>query len=412
MSDFQSIDVKASARIGVLSNPVQDYAWGSKTAIQDLLGKPGAADKPMAELWMGAHPRAPSNVIVEGEWKALNDIIEKEPESLLGKEVAGKFSNKLPFLFKVLAAAKPLSIQVHPALQQARKGFVRENRLGIPLEAPNRNYKDDNHKPEIICGLTSFQGLKGFRKIEESLDLMKKLSPVSLTNELRDLKESHDTKGLRQFFTALITMGKEKQRRVVTEAVNLAEKVISEDPAFRWMVELNSTYPGDIGVLSPLYLNLVLLNPGEALYLPAGELHAYLEGVGIELMASSDNVLRGGLTPKHVDVPELLEVVNFNMENVRKIAPVKKGICEKIYPTPAEEFLLSVISTKQEVSFTSPRNRSVEILICTKGEAGIKDLGTGELVTLSKGKSVIIPATVAQYRVDGEAIFYKASVPF
>ena len=177
------------------------------------------------------------------------------------------------------------------------------------------------------------------------------------------------------------------------------------------MIELNHFYPGDIGVLSPLYLHPVQLNPGEAVYVPAGELHVYLGGLGIELMANSDNVLRGGLTSKHIDIDELLNVVNFQVESVKKIEPIKKGICEEVYPAPAEEFLLSVITLHQGTSFISSTNRSVEILICIEGTAHIRDFETGEVLPLSKGISILVPAGVTQYCITGEVVLYKASVP-
>ena len=403
--------VKAFPGIRILKNRVQHYAWGSYTAIQELLGKTRYEDKPMAELWLGAHPKAPSEVLIEGKWEPLNEVIERCPESILGKSAAGKFSNNLPFLFKVLAAARPLSIQVHPNLGQAKEGFNRENSLKIPMDAPNRNYRDNNHKPEIICALTPFMALKGFRRVQEILDLMDKLSPSGLADELSVLKRSPDSQGLRRFFTSLMTMRPEKQKGVVTETVNLAKKRSSEDRAFYWMIEFDRVYPGDIGVLSPLYLNLIELAPREALYLPAGELHAYLEGIGIELMANSDNVLRGGLTPKHVDVPQLLDIVNFEMEDVKKIKPVKEGSCERIYPSPAEEFSLSVISVCQGKSFISAKDRNAEIMICTEGRGTIKDLSIGDHLPLIKGESVIVSAAVDQYRINGEGVFYKASVP-
>ena len=413
MSDCQYDNerIKAFAGIGILRNPVQEYAWGSYSAIQDLLGKTRSEDKPMAELWMGVHPKAPSELLIEGKWEPLNEVIERCPESILGKNAAGKFSNNLPFLFKVLAAARPLSIQVHPNLRQAREGFDRENSLEIPIDAPNRNYRDNNHKPEIICALIPFIALKGFRKVEEILDLMDKLSPSSFSDDLSAFKMSPDPQGLRRFFTSLMTMRPDKQKGVVTEAVNLAKKRSSEDRAFYWMIELDRVYPGDIGVLSPLYLNLIELEPGEALYLPAGELHAYLEGIGVELMANSDNVLRGGLTPKYVDVPQLLEVVNFEMADVKKIEPAKVGSCERIYPSPAEEFSLSVISVCQGKSFISAKDRNAEIMICTEGRGTIEDLSIGDHLSLIKGNSVIVSAAVDQYVIAGEGTFYKASVP-
>ncbi|MBW1910898.1 MAG: mannose-6-phosphate isomerase, class I [Deltaproteobacteria bacterium] len=398
--------------ISPLKNPVQEYAWGSETAIQALLGETEAAGKPMAELWMGAHPKAPSKVLVDGNWESLDEVIDLNPESILGRRVVQAFSSKLPFLFKVLAAASPLSIQVHPSLEQASEGYARENALGIPLDSPDRNYKDDNHKPEILCALSPFQGLMGFRKIEEILGLMNEVSSSTLSHELELLRGSPDSHGLKRFFTSLVTMDKTRQRLIVSEAAGIAEKRSPQEPIFHWMSKLNRAYPGDVGVFSPIILNLVELEPGEALYIPAGELHAYLDGVGIELMANSDNVLRGGLTPKHVDVPELLKIVSFKSRPVGKIEPLRKGTCESIYPAQSREFMLSVISLNKGSSFASPRTRSVEILICTEGEAEIEDLGNGELLPLSRGRSVIVPAGVSRYRIDGNAIVYKASVLF
>jgi mannose-6-phosphate isomerase len=398
-------------KICILKNPTQEYAWGSKTVIQALLGQAESKDKPIAELWMGDHPKAASNALIEGEWQSLDEVIKRSPESILGKDAAKRFSNRLPFLFKVLAVDSPLSIQVHPNLEQARAGFARENSLKIPLNAPNRNYKDENHKPEILCALTPFQGLKGFRKIEEILALMEKIASSSLSEELDRLKMEANTIGLKGFFTTLMRMDRPRQSLVVSEAVRLAEKLANEDQAFYWMVELNKAYPGDIGVFSPVILNLVQLEPGEAIYLPAGELHAYLCGVGVELMANSDNVLRGGLTSKHIDVIELLKIVNFKTGPVKIIKPEKHGMIERTYPTPAEEFLLSKLSVDEGGVFTSPQDRSVEILICLKGKADVKDLGNSELLRLDKGKSIIVPAAVSQYQIEGNTTFYKASVP-
>jgi mannose-6-phosphate isomerase len=398
-------------KISFLKNPIQEYAWGSKTHIQALLGKPESIEKPMAELWMGAHPKAPSQVIIDGEWQSLDQVIKKDPESILGKNVAEKFSNQLPFLFKILAAERPLSVQVHPSIEQAREGFARENDLGIPLDAPNRNYRDANHKPEILCALTPFQGLKGFRKIDEILNLMDQLSLTVLSEELNRLKKEPDGGGLKRFFSSLMSMDKVRQAEVAVEAARSAEKIAYEDPAFQWIMELNKEYPGDIGILTPVILNLVQLEPGEAIYLPAGELHAYLDGLGIELMANSDNVLRGGLTPKHIDVPELLNVVNFESGPVQKVKPANIDVCRMLYETPAEEFQLFMISVDNGKSFTSPKNRSVEILICLKGEAKIEDLGCGESITVTQGQSIVIPSHISQYWIEGNATLYMASVP-
>jgi len=398
--------------IRILRNPIQEYAWGSHTAISDLLGNPSPSDKPQAEQWLGAHPKAPSRVKYGGRWVSLAKLIEKNPKNILGEAVAEKFDNQLPYLFKVLAAARPLSIQAHPNQSQAKQGFERENRLNIPLDAPERNYKDENHKPECICALTPFWGLNGFRKIGDILPLMEKIAPKRLEKEFDELLKHPDFQGLKGLFHALITMDPQRKKEVVGNAAINARDYSEEDPIFRWIIKLCNEYPSDIGVLSPIFLNLICLQPGQAMFLPAGEPHAYLDGVGIELMANSDNVLRGGLTPKHMDVPELLEVLNFDEKEIDILHPRKISDYESVYDTPAEEFLLSVISVEKSMKRAHFINRSVEILLCTDGKAKITDFNKKkDTIMVEKGMSVIIPAGVDEYCIKGAVAFYKASVP-
>ncbi len=398
-------------KIGLLKNIIQEYAWGSRTAILELLGQSVPADKPQAELWMGTHPKAPSQVFADGLWRSLPEVIQESPEETLGQEVAARFSNKLPFLFKVLAAAKPLSIQAHPDKEQAGQGFARENELGIPLDAPHRNYRDDNHKPEIICALTPFWALNGFRKIEETLSLLEEARIPGLAEIVSFLRSHPNRDGLKKFFKDLMTTDSGKQRKIVEQAVNSAEKRTHEESVWTWMIKLNAEYPGDMGVLSPIFLNLVRLEPQQAMYLPAGELHGYLEGVGIELMANSDNVLRGGLTPKHIDVQELLAVLNFTDGDLNILSPENLTPGEAIYSTEAEEFVLSVIRIKKAAPFSSPGDRSVEMMMCTEGEVSVTDLSAGDITRLTRGISIIVPAAVRQYSIEGDGILYKAAVP-
>ena len=397
--------------IGLLKNTVQEYAWGSYTAIPELFGKDSPSNRPQAELWMGAHPKAPSMVNCEGKWISLIELIENNPIDILGKEVADRYSNRLPYLLKVLAAAKPLSIQAHPSLKQASAGFDRENRLGIPLNAFNRNYKDDNHKPECICALTPFWALNGFRKISGILSLMEKICPQNLKNELDNLRNQPDHVGLKRFFNDLMTMDPHRQKLLINDAVKNAQKLSGHDQVFEWMVNLHNEYQEDIGIFSPVILNLICLEPGQAMFLPAGELHAYLDGVGIELMANSDNVLRGGLTPKHVDVPELLKVLNFEEREINILSAQKSSDYEYVYLTPADEFELSVITDDKSIDYTSSEKRSIEIILCFDGEATINDMGKNVSVTLVSGASGVIPASVERYGIKGKGTFYKASVP-
>jgi len=397
--------------ICLLENTIQEYAWGSYTAIPELLGNDSPADTPQAELWMGAHPKAPSQVKCNGKWLSLLELIDKNSHDILGKKVAQQFKNRLPYLFKVLAAAKPLSIQAHPSIGQAREGFDRENRLGIPLDSPKRNFKDDNHKPECICALTYFWALNGFRKIPDMISLMGKICPPGLKKDFDLFRQQPNSGGLKEFFKAMMIMDRTTQKQVISDTVKNADQVKDKNNAYQWIIDLHEEYPSDIGVLSPIILNLICLEPGQAMFLPAGTLHAYLDGVGIELMANSDNVLRGGLTPKHVDVKELLNVLNFQERDVDILKMEKINPCEHRYESHAREFSLSVIAVKTDMNYYSPDKRYVEILLCTDGDAAVVDLAENNRVHIKKGMSILVPAAVKKYSIKGDAVFYKAAVP-
>jgi mannose-6-phosphate isomerase len=396
-------------QISRMKNTIQPYAWGSRTAIAELLGEPSPSEIPQAELWMGAHPKAPSDVFVDGDYRSLADEIAASPADTLGVRVAEAFDGRLPFLFKVLAAAQPLSIQAHPSIAQARDGFARENELGIALDAPDRNYRDDNHKPEIICALTPFWALNGFRPPDTIAATLGEMGLSGISQEIAALAARPDEEGLRQFFTAIMTMDRDRQRNVVAQAVLFAGKRTGQADEWDWTLNLNERYPGDIGVLGPFLLNLLCLEPGEAMLLYAGRLHAYLDGVGIELMANSDNVLRGGLTPKHVDVPELLKVLSFEETRIKLLRPDDKGS----YRSDVREFHLTVITPTPDEPYESDAqvDRDIQIMICTEGEATITDLADNFRLAVRKGVTIVVPAAVKRYRVEGDATLYRASVP-
>jgi mannose-6-phosphate isomerase len=403
-----------------LKHRIQEYAWGSHTAIPDLLGLPSPADTPCAELWMGAHPKAPSLVYDQGQWLPLNDFINAAPEKVLGRTVSERFSGQLPFLFKVLAAANPLSVQAHPDCDQAREGFERENRAGIDLTAPNRNYKDANHKPECLCALTPFVGLCGFRPPPEILDYCSRINRRAnqqhrageMTRLCRLLQDAPDASGVKRFFEGLLTLPVSRAQGMVTELMPYVEAGADRDPVFKWMVRLSRQYPGDIGVLAPILLNLVVLAPGQAIFLPARVLHAYLDGTGIELMANSDNVLRGGLTPKHIDVRELLRVLDFSPRLPDILTPVTIHGCEQTYPSAADEFVLSVVTVSSANQCRFKSRGAVEILLCVEGQAAIEESETAASpIALNKGESVLVSGTTGPYRITGRAVIYKATVP-
>jgi len=389
-----------------LDNPVRNYAWGSRTAIADLLGRPAPEGKPEAELWIGAHPQSPSRVAVPGGPRTLDALVRSAPEAMLGPGVATRFGRELPFLMKVIAAREPLSIQCHPDAAQARAGFDRENAAGIALDAPQRNYRDPHHKPEVVAALTRFVGLKGFRPIEEIRRELQALGLPELGPALAGLDAPDGLKGL---FAWLWSRPLEDRAILLDRAVRAARRWADDDPAWAWVDRLHAKYPGDIGVLAPLLLRLVELEPEEGLFLRAGELHAYLEGAAVEVMSCSDNVLRGGLTPKHVDVAELLAVGRFEPSPPDVLRPVPGSPGERLYRTPAAEFELGLLEVAPDAPFAASGARGPELLLGLEGAATITS--ERDSWPLGRGRSVFVPAAVRTYRIEGRGRVARARVP-
>lgn len=388
-----------------LHNTIQTYDWGDTKWIPDLLGIDNTENKPMAEVWMGAHPSAPSRVVVSDGEYPLTELIEKDPKGILGKRVMKRFGGSLPFLFKVLAAGKPLSIQAHPDKRQAEEGFARENEAGIPLTAFERNYKDDNHKPEVICAVTDFHAMRGFRPLEEIQREFSRLFS-GYSHPFR-IPEKED--GLRPFLHSLLSASKEEIEGAIGRAIS---EITKRDRGGRldysWVKRLNETYPGDVGVLCPLFLNILVLKPGEGMYLPAGELHSYLHGLGIELMANSDNVLRGGCTSKHIAKDELMKVLRFASGKPAVLRPGSDKRGEAVYPADAEEFRLSVITLNGQREYYEPDTEQAVILLCTEGSGRVRPQ-RGSSLQLGRGNSILITADTGHYSIEGKGSFYKAS---
>ncbi len=398
-----------SEQLLVLENPILNYAWGSRTAIAELLGRPAPTNLPEAELWVGAHPKAPSLVVAPAGLGTLDHAIQEDPVGILGPEVCDRFGNELPFLLKVLAAAEPLSIQAHPNHEQARRGWERENAEGVPLDAPRRNYRDPNHKPELVSALSSFTALKGFRPLDEIARDLEPVARPEIAPELGRLARERAPLALRALFARLMTLDPEEQGAVLKRATSEAARRRRTDPAWEWVARLMKHYPGDVSTLAPLYLNLITLAPGEALFLSAGELHAYLEGTAIEIMANSDNVLRGGLTRKHVDVPELLATLLFEGSDPEVLKPVDSGPGERAYRTPVREFELAFLAVQPEQPFIPSPGRGVEILLGLAGDTRV--CVGGEATPLGPGRAVAIPATLESYVIEGEGRVCRARVP-
>ncbi|GAA3054750.1 mannose-6-phosphate isomerase, class I [Kitasatospora albolonga] len=393
-----------------LTNTVRPYAWGSVHAIPALLGVP-ATGAPQAELWMGAHPGDSSRVNRGGGPAALNELIEADPEAELGPASVAKFGPALPFLLKVLAAGLPLSIQAHPTLEQAKAGFADEEARGVPLEAPHRNYKDTNHKPELICALDEFEGLCGFRPPAEAAALMESLGVPELAPLVELLRGKPESEALSAALATILSMtGETAARTVAATAAAVERAAAGEDPTgqFAGYAYAAKEFPGDTGLIAALLLNHVRLQPGEALYLGAGLVHAYLRGTGVEIMANSDNVLRCGLTPKHVDVPELLKVVDFTASRPGVLRPAVDASGEQLYPVPIDEFRLSrypLTGVPRTLSGRAP-----QILLCTEGTA-VLTAADGTELTLATGQSAFLPADGTETVLSGaDATVFRATV--
>ncbi|HAU4368021.1 TPA: mannose-6-phosphate isomerase [Citrobacter amalonaticus] len=377
-----------------LINSVQNYAWGSKTALTELYGLANPQQLPMAELWMGAHPKSSSKIEdANGQVVSLRDVIDGNQSALLGDAVAERFG-ELPFLFKVLCAAQPLSIQVHPNKRNSEIGFAKENAAGIPMDAAERNYKDPNHKPELVFALTPFLAMNAFRKFSEIVSL---LQPVAGAHTaIAHFLEQPNAERLSQLFAALLSMqGEEKSRALAILKAALETQQGEPWQTIRLIAEF---YPDDSGLFSPLLLNVVKLNPGEAMFLFAETPHAYLQGVALEVMANSDNVLRAGLTPKYIDIPELVANVKFEAKPANQLltTPVKHG-AELDFPIPVDDFAFSLHDLSAQE--TAIDQQSAAILFCVEGEAILRK-GEQRLV-LKPGESAFISAEESPVSVSG-----------
>jgi mannose-6-phosphate isomerase len=379
--------------IARLSNPIRPYDWGSHTAIAQLQGRPSPSAGPEAELWMGAHRGDPSRL---PDGTALDARIAADPAGELGERTVAELGPRLPFLAKVLAAARALSLQVHPTLAQARAGFAAEEAAGVPLTDPTRNYADDNHKPELICALTPFRGLAGFRPIARTQALFAALAVPELDRYAESLTDG--PAGLRRIVGELLSLPA-AERGPLVDRVVAACAVDGEFPEERrCAVELAGAFPSDPGVVVALLLNLVFLQPGEALFLPAGVPHAYLGGVGVEVMANSDNVLRGGLTSKHIDVPELLSILDAEPAQPQVQAGVATGPGEWSYPTPAKEFALSRLTGVVRLPAGAP-----QILVVTEGSMELAR--DNDVTDVARGSAAYLNARTGpvEARVSGTA---------
>jgi len=349
-----------------------NYPWGSSDDIPRFLGLKNKQDQPFAEVWMGVHPKGPSKIEQTGE--LLEDLLNKNTHW-------GAF----PFLLKLLAAGKALSIQVHPTLEQARSGYKNEEGI-IPIDHPQRNYKDPNHKPEIMYALTPFKGMCGFRpeaEIERHLKILTDSSNPVLSHTGVLLSSAFAAAGYKGLTLSLLDApGKD-----ICEAVRLFSKSWKEHSVLKYIIELVKQYPNDSSILFPLFLNIVELEPGDVLFIPAGVMHAYIQGFGVELMANSDNVIRGGLTSKHIDRDELSSIVRFESTNpdlleAEEIAP---GV--RAFPVRTREFQLLQLQVDSDLKY-QVANSSI-LLITVEGlTVNDREVSSGDSYFLPPGTDI------------------------
>ncbi|GAA3802586.1 mannose-6-phosphate isomerase, class I [Cellulomonas soli] len=395
-----------------LSHVIQHYAWGSTTAIPDVLGLvPDGL--PVAEAWFGAHASAPATVLTEHGNVPLDQLLVADPVRHLGSGVTQRFGEQLPYLLKLISAETPLSLQVHPAAQRAREGFAREDAAGIPRSAPHRSYRDANHKPELVYALTRFDAMVGFRAPRRAAELLDDLDTPLAADLAGLLMADATSSGVRAAFEWLLDpRTRPGAAEVQAFAEACARRLAAGSPSprtDRTVMRLAASHPGDAGAVTSVLLNPVTLEPGEALFVPAGSVHAYLHGLGVEIMANSDNVLRAGLTGKHVDVVELLANLDCAAAPPIRIAPERVFTSTEIFYAPVDDFELSFTRLNDGGTIRVP-GRGPRIVLCLEGEVEIASREDGVLM-LARGQAAFVSSADGPLTARGDGQIVQADVP-
>ena len=406
-----------------LACTTRDYAWGSPTLIPRFLGQE-ADGRPQAELWVGAHPGAPS-LLADG--RALGALVADQADDALGARTRTRFGSRLPFLMKALAAAEPLSLQVHPTSERARIGFAEEEAAGIPVDAPERNYRDPFHKPELVVAVTRFEGMAGFRDVDKTVTILRMLGTPWAEQTASRLSDGSAFQALHAVVTDLLAMEPDALNPVLADIALAAQGAeerghLGHNPSTRLSLDRTSVereavrvfaqtnalaarYPDDPGVLVTLLLNHVVLAPGEAMFLGAGVVHAYTSGFGIEIMAASDNVVRAGLTPKHVDVDELLHIASFTPTPPPLWTPPEVGDGLLCFAPPGDEFALYV----GNAPLVGVADEGPRIVLTLEGSVTVHAGGGHE--DLEQGAALFVPHDCGPMRIDGDGRVAIGVVP-
>lgn len=386
---------------------IRPYPWGSRTEIARIQGRPVPSATPEAEVWYGAYPSDPAFLLDEdGTQRSLATVIETDPVATLGRTVADGYG-RLPFLLKLLAADRPLSLQAHPGPVQAGEGFAAEEAAGVSRDASCRNYVDPYHKPELLVAVSEFHALCGFRPRADAARLLGGLQIPDLAETVKRLGLPRPDDALREAMTSLFDVPAGLRAGLVAQVREASRS--RPEPEYRLAVELADRYPGDIGVVVSFLLNLLTLAPGEAIYMPAGNLHMYLSGVGLEVMAASDNVLRGGLTGKHVDVAELLRVLRYEELPRPRLSAVRVTDGVDWWPTPEADFRLTRATVAGgPVRLPLPDGPSPRILLCLGGKVRVHSADRD--LDLAGGEAAFVPAGADVVTVTGSGDVYQASL--
>ena len=388
----------------------QSYDWGSTTAIPEMLGleSDGA---PWAEQWYGAHPAGPTRL---ADGRTLAALLASDPDRFLGEDIMRRFGPQLPFLLKIIAPDRALSLQVHPSLEQAVRGFERENAADVAPDSPVRSFKDSNHKPEMVLALTRFEAVAGFRAPRRAAEVLGGLDSPLARRMRRTLRLNPTRFGIRQAFTELVSTDTRPQAAEMAELVAEISRRLAEgrSPSRRVdanVVEMARAFPHDPGIAAALLLNPVTLRRGEALFVPAGSVHAYISGLGVEVMASSDNVLRAGLTTKHVDVPAMLACVDYVAAPPVRPAPEYLSRATRAYYAPVDDFELLVTTVVPQDGRVPVPGRGPRILLGLEGTTTVTTpAGSAEL---TRGRALFVGADERTLAVEGEGEFAQADVP-
>ena len=388
----------------------QSYDWGSTTAIPEMLGleSDGA---PWAEQWYGAHPAGPTRL---ADGRTLAALLASDPGRLLGEDVVRRFGPQLPFLLKVIAPDRALSLQVHPSLEQAVQGFERENAAGVAPDSPMRSFKDSNHRPEMVLALTRFEAVAGFRAPRRAAEVLGGLDSPLARRMRRTLRLNPTRFGIRQAFTELVCADTRPETSEMAELVAEISRRLAEgrSPSRRVdanVVEMARAFPHDPGIAAALLLNPVTLRRGEALFVPAGSVHAYISGLGVEVMASSDNVLRAGLTTKHVNVPAMLACVDYVAAPPVRPAPEYLSRATRAYYAPVDDFELLVTTVVPRDGRVPVPGRGPRILLGLEGTTTVTTpAGSAEL---TRGRALFVGADERTLAAEGEGEFVQADVP-